>query len=336
MATLHNKFIYTLAVSAALFLSACAIPIDPSLLDNKASSYQAEGASAQDVSAEIPQGVDPKLIAPYLEQKPIPIQGKVQKQTIAGSQAGEQTFFVYLPAGYESGDQRYRTLYHLHGAYLQESWAGYECNYIGAKVESAVSDGIIEPMIVVCLVDPDGDRMWSDSFDNKYLASTALLQDVIPHIDATYRTVPERGGRALQGFSMGGFGAVVNGFRAPELFSAIIVWDGALHYWQSLTMGRQQIAAKMFKTEAYFNQWSPWALTQDSAGVDLDMLLVAGEMEIVVNFNNRFRTHLESVGQDFTFLDASCPHSIFCLMDQHGEEAFSFLAASFARHDEGL
>ncbi len=266
----------------------------------------------------------------YLVQSPIAIDGEVQQHRFVGSEAGEQTYFIYLPEGYESGGQRYKTLYHLHGAYVRESWAGYDCNGIGAELEGAVAAGIIEPMIVVCLVDPDGDRMWSDSFDHQHLASTAFTQDLISHIDETYRTIPERSGRALQGFSMGGFGTAVNGFRAPELFSAIIIWDGALHNWETLSTSRESIANKMFGSETYFNQWSPWELTKNPADDDPDVFMVAGEFPPVVDFNNRFRTHLESTGRDFTYYDApSCPHSIFCLMDHKGKEAFSFLAASF-------
>ena len=75
-------------------------------------------------------------------------------------------------------------------------------------------------MIVVCPIDPQEDSMWVDSFDGRYMRSTALLEELIPHIDTTYRTVPEQRGRVLQGFSMGGFGALVNGLRAPDHFSS--------------------------------------------------------------------------------------------------------------------
>ena len=273
-----------------------------------------------------------RLIWPYIVQEPVEIGGEMQKVQFTGAEAGEQTFFIYLPEGYESGDQRYKTLYHLHGAYVRESWAGYECNYIGAKLEEAVAAGIIDPMIVVCLFDPDGDRMWSDSFDNQYMASTAFVQDLIPHIDATYRTIPERRGRALQGFSMGGFGTVTNGFRSPELFSAIIIWDGALHNWETLTTTRQGIASKMFASEAYFNQWSPWELTKNSTDVEMDVFMVVTEMEATREFGSRFVPHLENLGRAFTYYDVACPHSMFCQLDKLGNEGFAFLSDSFARN----
>lgn len=271
-----------------------------------------------------------RLVWPYLRQRPIAIEGDVQKITFSGTQAGQQTYFIYLPKGYNSSEQRYRTLYHLHGAFMQESWTERECHYIGQKMEEAVTAGIIEPMIVVCLVDPDGNRMWSDSYDGQYLASTAFIKDLIPHIDHTYRTIPERNGRALQGFSMGGFGTITNGFRAPELFSALIVWDGALHNWETLSTNRANIARKMFASEAYFEQWSPWALTEGATNTEIDLFMVVGEMAATKDFGNRFKPHLENTRREFAYFDSSCPHSISCMMDELGTEAFSFLAKSFA------
>ena len=272
-----------------------------------------------------------RLVWPYLAKPAIEVEGTVSEQTIVGAHAGEQTFFLYLPTGYEEGDARYRTLYHLHGAYVRPSWAGYECRNIGAHVEKAARAGIIEPMIVVCLSDPEGDSMWSDSFDMQYPRWTGLTQDLIPHIDATYRTIAERRGRAIQGFSMGGFGATMNAFRSPELFGAVISWDGALHDWQTLSENRPGIASKMFGSEGTFDQWSPWRLTEAAGATEMDLLLLSGTMEVVRDFNARYQSHLDRVGRAYRHIDVDCPHSLFCMMDHHGEEAFAFLAESLSQ-----
>ena len=150
-----------------------------------------------------------RLIWPYIAQTEIQLTGEVQKITFTGDTAGKQTFFIYLPEGYESNDQQYRVLYHLHGAGIQESWAGYDCQGIGGKMEEMVAAKIIDPMIIVCPVDPIKFSMWSDSKDGKVLASAALVQDLIPYVDNQYRTIASKDGRAIQGFSMGGFGSAV-------------------------------------------------------------------------------------------------------------------------------
>ena len=44
--------------------------------------------------------------------------------------------------------------------------------------------------------------------DGRFLSETAFIEELIPHVDATYRTIADRTGRAIEGFSMGGFAAL--------------------------------------------------------------------------------------------------------------------------------
>jgi endo-1,4-beta-xylanase len=48
-----------------------------------------------------------------------------------------------------------------------------------------------------------------------------IVKDLIAHVDKTYRTIATRAGRAIEGHSMGGFGALHIGFSRPELFAAV-------------------------------------------------------------------------------------------------------------------
>ncbi|MCP4325584.1 MAG: esterase family protein [Alteromonadales bacterium] len=272
-----------------------------------------------------------RLIWPYLNQQEISIGGSVEKITVTGENGGEQSFFVYLPKGYQNSDKEFPVLYHLHGAFARGSWVEYETKFLGNKVEQAVAGGIVEPMIIVSPLDPEGDRMWSDSFDGKHLVSTGILDDLIPYVDSNYRTINNRSGRAIQGFSMGGFGAVVNGFKAPEYFSAVLIWDGALHDWNTLSSNRKSIADKMFATEHYFDTSSPYAMTGTVAENDPALFMVVGNMEATRDFASRFKPHLESTGREFNYYDVDCAHNIFCIFDKLGDEGFKFLSKSFTR-----
>jgi enterochelin esterase-like enzyme len=60
-----------------------------------------------------------------------------------------------------------------------------------------------------------------------------MIDDLIPHVDATYRTIAAREGRAINGLSMGGFGALVLGLKHPEMFCAIGSHSGALGFARS-------------------------------------------------------------------------------------------------------
>ena len=45
---------------------------------------------------------------------------------------------------------------------------------------------------------------------------------------------------------MGGFGAAVLGLKYQETFSKIIIWDGAIHDWETLLKSRGFIAKNQF------------------------------------------------------------------------------------------
>jgi endo-1,4-beta-xylanase len=47
-----------------------------------------------------------------------------------------------------------------------------------------------------------------------------FVKELIPHIDATYRTIGKRSGRAIEGFSQGGRGTTRIMFKYPELFAS--------------------------------------------------------------------------------------------------------------------
>ena len=60
-----------------------------------------------------------------------------------------------------------------------------------------------------------------------------MINDLIPHVDATYRTIAAREGRAINGLSMGGYGALMLGLKHPDMFCAIGSHSGALGFARS-------------------------------------------------------------------------------------------------------
>ena len=91
------------------------------------------------------------------------------------------------------------------------------------RVETAIRDRRTAPMIIVGVPALRGNTMDGDSRDGDYPLETVIIKDLIPHIDATYRTLASRAGRAVDGCSMGGFGAAHLGFKFPEVFSVISI-----------------------------------------------------------------------------------------------------------------
>src|SRR5204863_8096931 len=88
-------------------------------------------------------------------------------------------------------------------------------------IDAASRKAKLPPLIFVVV---NGGRYtrYYDSLDHSIMMETTVIQELIPHIDATYRTVATSGGRAIQGESMGGMGSLKFAFKYPELFSSAV------------------------------------------------------------------------------------------------------------------
>jgi len=158
----------------------------------------------------------------------------------------DKTYQVYLPRGYARTSLRYPVITMLHGLGGDETdWARH-----GHLAEAA--DALSLQAIVVM---PDGDDSWyvnAVSPDGRYdtcLRETKpwswsppedrrrfcvrtpryedyIARDLIAHIDATYRTIPERRARAIGGLSMGGFGALDIAIKHKDLFASVSSHSG--------------------------------------------------------------------------------------------------------------
>jgi S-formylglutathione hydrolase FrmB len=79
------------------------------------------------------------------------------------------------------------------------------------------------------IVAPEGRRgFYINSADGSVRYNDFFLQEFMPQIEAKYRILPGRTGRAIGGISMGGYGAIRFAFAHPELFSAVSAQSAAL------------------------------------------------------------------------------------------------------------
>jgi putative tributyrin esterase len=130
---------------------------------------------------------------------------------------------IYLPAGYEAPDalaaadggaplKRYPVLYLLHGLGSgARQWAR-----LGLEAE------LDRQGAQVIVVTPAGKAgYWVNHADGGPRWGDYVTQDLVAHIDATYRTVPTREGRGIGGISMGGHGALQLALNSPDLFGAV-------------------------------------------------------------------------------------------------------------------
>jgi enterochelin esterase-like enzyme len=145
--------------------------------------------------------------------------------------------FIYTPPGYDTNlAARYPVLYLQHGMGEDaRSWA--EQGRTGFILDNLIADGKAKPMLVVmddggitpgAMGGPrggPGGRFW-DKF------TQVLIGDIIPMIDATYRTIPDRMHRAMAGLSLGGTQTWEITQAHPDLFAYIGSFSAPFGYPQ--------------------------------------------------------------------------------------------------------
>lgn len=131
-------------------------------------------------------------------------------------------FLVHLPAGYATSGRRYPVVYFLHGlpagptSYQSVSWVAAALDQTGLPAILIVPQGTQTT---------SGDPEYHDWGPGRNW-ETALAVELPQYVDAHFRTIRSRFGRAIVGVSAGGYGATVLGLHHPATFAAIESWSG--------------------------------------------------------------------------------------------------------------
>ncbi len=134
----------------------------------------------------------------------------------------EQIAAVYLPPSYRrASGRRYPVIYLLHGIFdSHETWV--EHVGIKARLDRAIAARSMPEAIVVM---PDGGNTYGGGFYRNSPVTgnwrDFVTRDLVGFVDGRYRTLARPGGRALAGWSMGGYGAIHIAMEQPGLFSII-------------------------------------------------------------------------------------------------------------------
>lgn len=174
---------------------------------------------------------------------------------------GEVSYLVYLPPTYESEPvARFPVVYWLHGLNGNQRAGAKFVEQLDLAIRAQKS-----PAMIAVLVNGMKDAFYNDSPDGKWPIESVIIKELIPHVDQTYHTVPRRESRAIEGYSMGGYGAAHLGFKYPNLFGIVGINAGALIALNPQTM--PEIFAKMFGSDAaYFKANDPFELVRKNAG----------------------------------------------------------------------
>jgi enterochelin esterase family protein len=139
--------------------------------------------------------------------------------------------FVYLPPSYDANTaQRFPVVYCLTGytgrGQMLLNTQAFTPN-LAERMDSLIASGTIREMIVVmpdCFTRLGGSQYINSSATGRY--EDYLIEEIVPFVDARFRTRAESAGRAVMGKSSGGYGALVHAMRHADVFGAAASHSG--------------------------------------------------------------------------------------------------------------
>ncbi len=253
---------------------------------------------------------------------------------------GDVSYHLYRPTAYDTENtRRFPVVYWLHG-----SGGGLPgIPKVAMRFDNAIRAGNVPPCFVV-FVNGLEMGMYVDWEDGSAPLESMIIRDLVPHIDATYRTRATREGRLLDGFSMGGYGSSRLGFKFPELFRAVsIVGAGPMQPELNRTPRASPIQPEDLLRRAYggkqsaFREASPRRLAELNAKSIAQSSLVRiiiGEQDETFQNNFEFHTHLQSLGipHQWTILPG-VGHDPDKVLSALGESNWSFYRTAFGESE---
>src|SRR3984885_3852493 len=129
---------------------------------------------------------------------------------------------IYLPRGYNSSTRRYPVIYFLPNPFEDNYRFDFDHRDAQGLFDRAIAEGVIKEFILVAV---DMNTPLGSSW---YVNSSAtgnwedfMTQELVPYIDANFKTLPNRASRGIAGIFIGGYGAIRFGMRHPNIFGSV-------------------------------------------------------------------------------------------------------------------
>jgi len=154
----------------------------------------------------------------------------------------ERRIWVYLPPDYEDSGQSYPVLYMQDGQNLfDESTAAFGEWAVDESLNALFAEG--DDGVIVVGVDHGGIKRldeYSPWVNPTYGGGEGeaymdfIVETLKPHIDATYRTLPQASSTGIAGSSMGGLISLYGFLRHPDVFSKAGVFSGSFWFAEEI------------------------------------------------------------------------------------------------------
>jgi enterochelin esterase-like enzyme len=157
--------------------------------------------------------------------------GKVQQILFPSKSTNtSRRAFVYTPASYDKDkSQRYPVLYLQHG-WGEDETAWSNQGHANLIMDNMIAEGKIKPFIIVMTYGMTNDVKMGGMANFKIEPfQTVLIDELIPYVDANFRTIADQPHRAMAGLSMGGMETHTITLARPDVFSHYALLSGGIY-----------------------------------------------------------------------------------------------------------
>ncbi|MDP2722215.1 MAG: alpha/beta hydrolase-fold protein [Bacteroidales bacterium] len=256
-------------------------------------------------------------------------------------------FSVCLPSGYYQTAQSYPVVYLLHGLGDDEtSWLEY--GRISQIADEEVAKGEIHPMIYIM---PEGFRTYYvNDYKGTFLYQDMFVNELVPFVDSVFRTIRNKQHRAVMGYSMGGFGALILHLKHPDVFGVAVPLSTSIRtdeqYITEDISGWDEQWGRLFgapglrgadRLTDYYKGNNPFyilnQLSQDEIS-DLHLFLDNGDKEhtlcrsneelhiLMRNKNIHHEYRVRNGGHSFTYWCSALPNALRFIDDEFEEKPY--------------
>ena len=236
-------------------------------------------------------------------------------------------YCIYLPPSYDGNQnagKRFPVVYYLHGGRPGGETKSVK---LTTHIDKAMQNGDVPDMIYVFVNGGKVSHYNTPQFDS--MGEDVFVKELIPHIDATYRTIAKRDSRGLEGFSQGGRGTTRIMFRHPDLFSSCAPGGAGHSTEKSISENNGRENENLVFAEGY-NTWDLAREYAKNPKPSLRILVHVGTKGFNYENNLEYMEFLTSLKIPFERLIVEgVPHSAGLIYEKRGLELMKFHAANF-------
>jgi endo-1,4-beta-xylanase len=240
----------------------------------------------------------------------------------------EVGYAILFPPSYESGSaRRFPVVYYLHGG---RPGSEAKAVRLAPMIREAMQGENAVPESIYVFVNGGPVSHYNMPDQPKAQGASVFVEELIPHVDATYRTIASRQARGIEGFSQGGRGTMRISLRYPEVFCSAAAGGGGYATEKKISESGGFESDKLKFAEGD-NVWDLAKTYVESNSPSVSWMIYVGTKGFNYENNLDYMKYLDELGLGHEkVIVPDVPHSGFGIYEKRANQIMRFHADNFS------